>query len=105
MGDSAHWIAQLVSIILIRWIVIFLLDSVIQRLNNPGLAPVVRKEDSATDWINLSPLDSVTGFPNTYPLDSDFNAGQHYSTFKQRGSGHVRDCKFLGRRQLNSSTS
>ena len=32
-----QWIAQLVSLILIRWIVIYPVDSAIQRLNNRGL--------------------------------------------------------------------
>ena len=31
-----YWIAQLVSLILIHWIVIYLVDSAIQRLNNQG---------------------------------------------------------------------
>ena len=31
-----EWIAQLVSLILICWIVIYLVDSAIQRFNNPG---------------------------------------------------------------------
>ena len=30
------WIAQLVSILLIRWIVIYPADSAVHRLNNPG---------------------------------------------------------------------
>ena len=35
--NAIHWIAQLVSLILIRWIVIYPVDSAIQRLNNRGL--------------------------------------------------------------------
>ena len=36
--DSAiQWIVQLVSLILIHWIVIYPMDSAIQRLNNWGL--------------------------------------------------------------------
>ena len=35
--NAIHWIAQLVSLILIRWIVIYPVDSTIQRLNNRGL--------------------------------------------------------------------
>ena len=31
-----HWIAQLVSLILIHWIVIYLVDTAILRLNNRG---------------------------------------------------------------------
>ena len=34
---SIHWITQLVSLILIYWIVIYPVDSAIQRLNNWGL--------------------------------------------------------------------
>ena len=33
---SVQWIMQLVSLILIRWIVIYLVDSPIRRLNNRG---------------------------------------------------------------------
>ena len=55
--DSAiQWIAQSVFLILIRWIVIYPVDSAIQ-------------------WINYYPLDSAIGFPNTYPLDSDLSDG------------------------------
>ena len=47
--DSAiHWMAQLVSIILIRWIVIYPVDSAIQRLNNRGLESIIRE---MTVWI------------------------------------------------------
>ena len=36
-ADKAiYWIMQLVSLILIRWIVIYPMDSAIQRLNNSG---------------------------------------------------------------------
>ena len=34
------------------------------------LAPVVQKVDNTIHRINLNPLDSATGFPNTYPVDS-----------------------------------
>ena len=34
MHKSLHWIAQLVSLILIHWIVIYLVDSTIHCLNN-----------------------------------------------------------------------
>ena len=34
-------------------------------------AAVVQKVDSAIHRINLYPVDSVIGFPNTYPLDGD----------------------------------
>ena len=39
------------------------------------MAPVVQKLHNAFHWINLYPLDSTTGFPNTYPLDSDLSGG------------------------------
>ena len=38
-------------------------------------APVVRKVDSASHWINYYPPDSAIGFRNTYPLDSDLSTG------------------------------
>ena len=34
---------------------------------------VVRKMDSAIQWINLDPVDNAIGFPNTYPLDGDLS--------------------------------
>ena len=46
---------------------------------------VVQKLDSAIRWINHCPLDSVIGFPNTYPKDSDLSDGYRYSCFKQPG--------------------
>ena len=39
------------------------------------LAPVVQKMDGAIQRINLCPVDSAIGFPNTYPLDSDLSGG------------------------------
>ena len=36
-------------------------------------APVVEKVDSAMPWINLYLVDNATGFPKTYPLDSDLS--------------------------------
>ena len=72
--------------------VIYPLSSTIQHLNNWGQAPVVEKVDNtihcmdkslssgyilwetialSTAWINLYPMDSIIGFPNTYPLDGD----------------------------------
>ena len=38
-------------------------------------APVVRKVDSAINWINHFPKDRAIGFRNTYPLDSDLSGG------------------------------
>ena len=37
------------------------------------LALVGQRLDSAIHWINLSPVESAIGFPNTYPLDSDLS--------------------------------
>ena len=37
MHNAIHWIMQLISLILIRWIVIYPVDSAVQRLNNQGL--------------------------------------------------------------------
>ena len=45
------------------------------RLKKRGLVPVVQTLDSAIHWINHYPADSVIGFPNTYPLDSDLSGG------------------------------
>ena len=39
------------------------------------LAPVIQKVDGAIHGINLFPVDSAVGFPNTYPLDSDLSSG------------------------------
>ena len=39
------------------------------------LAPVVRKVDSSIHRINHYPVDSVIGFPNSYPLDRDLSGG------------------------------
>ena len=38
-------------------------------------APVVRKVDSAINWINHYPKESAIGRRNTYPLDSDLSGG------------------------------
>ena len=37
--------------------------------------PVVPKVDSAIQQINLYPVDSAIGFPNTYPLARDLSGG------------------------------
>ena len=39
------------------------------------LAPVVQKVDNAIQRINLYPVDSAIGLPNTYLLDSDISGG------------------------------
>ena len=61
-----------VLLTLIHWIVIYPLDSIIQPLNNWGLALVVQRLDNAIHQINHYPVDSVVCFVNTYQLDSDF---------------------------------
>lgn len=38
--------------------------------------------DGALHWIILYPLDSVTGFLNTYPQDSDLSGGICYPPFE-----------------------
>ena len=76
--------AQLVSLIRIEWIVIYQADSVIHILNIRGqLAPIFQKVDNALHWINLYPVVNAIGFPNTYPLNSDFSVGLRYPTFEQ----------------------
>ena len=37
------------------------------------LASVDQKVDTAIHQINLYPVDSAIGFPNTYPLDRDLS--------------------------------
>ena len=39
--------------------------------------------DSAIQRIILNPVDCEIGFPNTYPLNSDFSDGLRYPTFEQ----------------------
>ena len=39
------------------------------------LAPVVQNVDNAIHWINVYPLNSAIGFPNSHPLDSDLSGG------------------------------
>ena len=53
---------QLVSVILIHWIVIY-------------LAPVVQTLDSAIHRIKIYPVNDAIGFPNTYLLDSGLSGG------------------------------
>ena len=57
----------MVSLILIRWIEIYPVDSAILLLNNRG-------------QINLCPADNATDFRNTYPLDSDLSGGKRNQT-------------------------
>ena len=71
---SIHWIVQLVSLILIHWIVIY-------------QAPVVQRLDSAIHRINHYPADKYYGNQLRYPLDSDLSGGQRYPTFEQPEPG------------------
>ena len=52
------------------------------------LAPVVQKMDTVILRINLHPLNSAIGFPNTYPLDSDLSNEERYPSFEQPGPGY-----------------
>ena len=46
--------------------------------------PDVQKVDSAIHRINLHQLDSVIGFTNIYPLDSDLSTlAQHIRSYSQ----------------------
>ena len=60
---------RFVLLTLIRWIVIYPVDSVIQLLNNRS------QVDNTIPWINHYPVDSVVCFVNIYPLDSDLSSG------------------------------
>ena len=40
-----------------------------------NLVSVVQKAENAIHQLNLHPLDNATGFPNTYPLNSDLSGG------------------------------
>ena len=46
-----------------------------RRTREKPQAPVVQKVDSAIHRINLYPVDSAIGFPDTYPLDIDLSGG------------------------------
>ena len=41
-------------------------------------APVVQEVDTTIHWVNVYPLNSAAGFPNTCPLDSDLSCGYLY---------------------------
>ena len=49
---------QLVSLILIRWKVIYSVDSAIQRLNNQGQIST-RESNCVIQWIDFYPVDSA----------------------------------------------
>ena len=44
-------------------------------LKTKDLAPVVQKLVSAIHQIKIYPVVNATGFPYTYPLDSDLSGG------------------------------
>ena len=51
----------------------FVLLRVTKEAHSPNhQAPVVQKVDIAIRWVNLYPVSNEIGFPNTYPLDSDY---------------------------------
>ena len=49
------------------------------------LAPVVKKLDSAIQWINLYPVDNAIGFPNTYPLIAIYSVDSAIQVLNIRG--------------------
>ena len=51
---------------------IYLVDIAAALIN---LASAAQKMKNAIHQINLHPLDNATGFPNTYPLNSDLSGG------------------------------
>jgi len=75
----------LVSLILIQWVVTYLMESTIARLNNQDQALVVQKLDSAIDLINRYPEDKYYKNQSRYPLDSNLSSGYHYPSFEQLG--------------------
>ena len=65
----------LILVAVFRCIVIYLVGSAIQLLNNCALDPVVQRVDSAIRWINHCPLDNAINFDSTYPRDVDLSSG------------------------------
>ena len=73
--DSVRFIqriTQLLSQLLIHWIVVYSLDSAIQHVNNRGLA--LQTLDSFNHRINHYPGDSVKGNQVCLPLDRDLSS-------------------------------
>ena len=75
-----------VKITILQALVVQRLDSAIHRINlypvdsgsgfpNTYLAPVVQTLDSAIQWVNHYPADNAIVSRNTYPLDSDLSSG------------------------------
>ena len=54
--NLCRWIVQLVSPILIRWIVIYPVDSTIRRLNNWGLTVLYVPFRQLWNWDNMNPI-------------------------------------------------
>ena len=46
--------------------------------------------DNTIRRLNLYPVDNATGFPNTYPPDSDYFGGQRYPMFDPTGTWWVK---------------
>ena len=84
---SLQWLVQMVSLILIFWLVIYPVDSPVQLWNNWGQVPVIQKVDDANNQINHYPVDNAIGFPNTYPLDSDLSNGLPRPALEELGPG------------------
>ena len=58
-----------------RTVSLALLIPINQGLFKDEQTPVVRRVDNAIHRISYYPLDSVIGYRNTYPLDSDLSGG------------------------------
>lgn len=52
---------------------------------NSNLTQVVQKVDNALRWINLYPVHTAIGSPNTYTLDGDLSGGKRDPPFEQPG--------------------
>ena len=63
---------------------VFNMSGVFFKLILVDLVPVVRKVDTAIQWINHYPVDSMVCFTNTYLLDSNLSG---YPAFEQLGPG------------------
>ena len=70
-----NWIAQMASLILIRWIVIYPVDSTIQRLNNPDLACKYNRLSSLFPAIHVSQDRLRNRIPPYIPPRAGRNSG------------------------------
>ena len=59
-----------------------MLATYVLHIRKSNLAQVVQKVDNALRWINLYPVHTTIGSPNTYPLDSDLSDGYRYPAFQ-----------------------